>query len=77
MLGAQSFTPNPAAVKVGQTVAWRNADSIPHNPIGPGFSTAAINPGQTSQPVTLSTTGNIDYHCAIHPTMVGRLTVTQ
>jgi plastocyanin len=77
MLGAQSFTPNPATVKVGQTVAWRNADSIAHNPIGAEFSTATINPGQTSQPVTFSAAGNIDYHCAIHPSMVGTLTVTQ
>jgi plastocyanin len=77
MLGAQSFTPSPATVKVGQTVAWRNADSIPHNPTGPGFTTATIGPGQTSQPVTFSAAGNVDYHCAIHPTMVGTLTVTQ
>jgi len=77
MLGAQSFSPSPATVKVGQTVAWRNADSIVHSPVGAGFSTGTIGSGQTSQPIMLSATGNIDYHCSIHPEMVGTITVTQ
>ena len=77
MLGASSFSPNPAAVKVGQTVAWHNADSIAHNPTGTGFNTGAIGGGATSAPITFSTAGTIDYHCGIHPTMVGTLNVTQ
>jgi plastocyanin len=28
--GNQSYSPNPVTVRVGQTVAWRNADSIAH-----------------------------------------------
>lgn len=28
--GNMSFSPNPATVKVGQRVSWRNADSITH-----------------------------------------------
>jgi plastocyanin len=75
MLGAQSFTPNPATVKVGQTVAWRNADSIAHDPTGSGWGTGSIGPGQTSQPITFSAAGSMPYHCSIHPTMVGTLTV--
>ena len=77
MLGASSFSPNPAAVKVGQTVAWHNADAIAHNPTGTGFNTGAIGGGATSAPITFSTAGTIDYHCGIHPTMVGTLNVTQ
>jgi len=77
MLGAQSFDPNPGTVKVGQTVAWHNADSIPHNPTGSGFDTGLIGPGQTSQSVTFTAAGNVGYYCAIHPDMVGTLSVTQ
>src|SRR5512143_3996990 len=75
MLGAQSYAPNPATVKVGQTVAWKNADSIAHTANGAGFDTGAINPGQTSAPITFSAAGNVDYHCSFHPSMVGTLTV--
>jgi plastocyanin len=77
MNGANSFSPNPANVKVGQTVSWRNADSIAHNPTGSGFDTGAIFSGATSAPITFSAAGSIDYHCGIHPTMVGTLNVTQ
>ncbi|HWF85941.1 MAG TPA: hypothetical protein VG222_13875, partial [Vicinamibacterales bacterium] len=29
-LGNQSFAPNPTTMKVGQTIAWQNTDSITH-----------------------------------------------
>lgn len=76
MLGSGSFTSNPAAVKVGQTVAWRNADSISHTATGSGFDTGIVAPGQTSRAISFTTAGNVDYHCSIHPTMVGTLSVT-
>jgi len=75
MNGAQSFSPNPASVKVGQTVSWRNADSTTHDPTGSGWGTGSIGPGQTSAPIMFSTAGSFDYHCTIHPSMVGTLTV--
>lgn len=76
MLGSASFSSNPAAVKVGQTVAWRNADSTAHTATGSGFDTGALAPGQTSRSISFTTAGNVDYHCSIHPSMVGTLTVT-
>lgn len=79
MAGAQSFSPTPAAVKSGQTVAWMNGDSIGHAIAqdGGGFSTPVIAPGTTSAPVTITTTGTLSYHCSIHPSMTGSLAVTQ
>jgi len=77
LLGSQSYSPSPAQAKVGQTVAWRNADSITHTATGNGFDTGSIAPGQTSMPVTFSTPGSVDYHCSFHPTMLGTLSVTQ
>ncbi len=73
-----SFSPSLANVQVGQQIRWHNADSIAHTATqnGGGFNTASIAPNGTSAPVTVSTTGTIDYFCAIHPSMVGKLNVT-
>ncbi len=75
--GAQSFSPNPATVKAGQTVAWKNNDVITHTATSDSgaFDTGAIPPGGTSNAITMSTTGTFGYHCSIHPTMTGTLTV--
>jgi plastocyanin len=79
MNGNQSFSPNPATIRVGQTVAWRNADSTTHNATANGdvFRTANLAPGATSATITVTTTGSFDYLCTIHPSMVGTLVVTQ
>ncbi len=75
--GAQSFSPNPATVKAGQTVAWMNNDVTTHHIVqdAGAFDTGAIPPGATSSPITMSATGTFPYHCSIHPTMTGTLTV--
>jgi plastocyanin len=75
--GAQSFSPNPSTMRVGQRVAWRNADSITHNATqdAGSFQTGNISPGATSAPVTMSTAGTFPYRCTIHPGMVGTITV--
>ena len=75
--GGMSFSPNPAAVKVGQTVSWRNADSIGHTSTQNAavFDTGNIAPGSTSTPIRLANAGAFDYHCGIHPSMVGTVNV--
>ncbi len=75
MNGSNSFSPNPAAIKAGQTVSWHNADVIAHTATGTGFDTGAIAGGGTSAPITFSTAGTINYHCSFHPSMVGSLNV--
>lgn len=79
MNGSQSFSPNPVTVGVGQTVAWRNADVITHTATADGgqFDTGGIAPGSTSNPIAMTAAGTFGYHCSIHPTMVGTITVTQ
>ena len=74
--GAMSFSPSPASAKVGQTVGWHNADNISHTATGTGFDTGVIAPGGTSAPIMFSTANSNGYHCSIHPSMVGTLTVT-
>jgi len=80
MNGSNSYSPNPSTVKVGQTVAWRNADSVAHTATADGgaFDTGSIAPGATSSPITMNAAGSFPYHCAIHGfVMTGTLTVTQ
>jgi plastocyanin len=74
--GAMSFSPSPASAKAGQTVSWHNADNIPHSATGTGFDTGIIAPGGTSTPIMFSAAASNDYHCSIHQSMVGTLTVT-
>jgi plastocyanin len=75
--GAQSFAPNPATARVGQTVAWMNADTITHTATqdGGSFQTGNIAAGTTSTPIMMSSAGTFTYHCSIHPGMVGTLAV--
>ncbi len=76
--GPMSYSPNPASVNAGQTVSWHNADSIGHTATedtGTGFDTGFIAPGATSPPLLMTQTGMFPYHCAFHPSMVGRLDV--
>jgi|WetSurMetagenome_2_1015567.scaffolds.fasta_scaffold413937_1 plastocyanin len=74
-----AFGPNAASLKAGQTVAWKNSDSVSHTATADGgaFDTGVIAPGATSTPVTVSATGTFAYHCAIHPSMVASVAVTQ
>jgi plastocyanin len=75
--GSNSFAPNPTTVTVGQTVAWKNADTITHDIIQDGnvFTTPAVAGGASTGTVTMSTRGTFNYHCGIHPSMVGTITV--
>ena len=77
MQGSTSYSPNPGTVKVGQKVAWHNADSIAHTATGSGFDTGSIAGGATSNPITITVSGNLAYKCSFHPSMVGTLTSTQ
>jgi len=75
--GNQSFTPEPSTMRVGQTVAWRNADSITHNATQDSnrFATSNLGAGATSSPIAMTTAGTFTYHCTIHPGMIGTLVV--
>lgn len=72
--GAQSFSPNPAAVPAGRMVIWRNADSQVHRVrlMDGTVDTGDLQPGASSQPMPL---GNVSkpYTCSLHPNMVGSL----
>ncbi len=76
--GASSYSPSPANVTIGQTVAWRNSGGMTHTATqtGGGFNTGNIANGATSAPITINTAGDLNYECNIHPSMTGILHVT-
>ena len=76
--GASSFSPNPASARVGQKVIWRNSDALPHTATANGgaFDTGIVSAGTSSAAVAMGAAGTFPYHCTVHPSMVGTLTVT-
>ena len=80
-LTTAAFEPNPKTVSLadGGGVRWVNGDNTSHQMMSDngGFPTSnLIRPGGTYS-ITLGAAGTYHYHCAIHPNMVGTITVTQ
>jgi plastocyanin len=75
--GPYSFYPSPIMVQSDQTVVWRNFDTVTHHVVFDkgSIDTGTLAPGTLSQPMTIGE-GTWSYHCSIHPTMVGSVTIT-
>jgi plastocyanin len=72
-----TFDPPTLTVKAGTIVTWVNADDIPHvvsEKDGKFRSSALDTDDKFSQ--TFSTAGTVEYFCAIHPHMTGKIVVT-
>jgi plastocyanin len=71
--GAQSFSPNPAALPAGQLIVWHNVDTTTHRVVlnDRSVDTGDLAPGASSQPMAIGAGGQ--YHCSIHPVMVGSI----
>jgi plastocyanin len=72
-----AFAPQAIEVEVGQEITWTNEDSAPHTVTA--TSGAEFDSGTMAQGATYSwkatKVGTIEYFCAIHPSMVGTITV--
>jgi plastocyanin len=87
-LASKAFSPSPVTVKVQNSVTWTNKDNVAHTitsgtgPSDPnkgkefdsGLS-SLLTPGKTFTH-TFKTSGEIPYFCQIHPTMVGKVTIS-
>jgi plastocyanin len=81
-----AFSPKFITVSKGTTVTWTNQDPTPHqiinDPGGTGgmsglgqiFKSNSLGMGE-SYSFTFNTTGMFPYHCSIHPSMEGKVTV--
>jgi plastocyanin len=72
-----AFDPGTITVATGTTVTWTNNDTASHNITGDdgtwGSNSLAI--GDTFSH-TFSKPGTFSYHCGVHPSMKGTITVT-
>ena len=72
--GSQSFTPNPSGARQGSMVVWRNTDNVVHHIVfnDGSLDSGDIAPGATTAQLRVGTNG-ANYHCTIHPGMVGSI----
>jgi plastocyanin len=76
--GGMSYSPSPTDARVGQRVVWKNVDpTFSHTATADGgaFDTGVIGAGGSSSPITMEGPGTFPYHCGIHPSMTGTLSV--
>ncbi len=71
-----SFQPANATLSVGKIVTWTNNDSVSHTVTADdgSFDSGAILPGNTFSH-TFTIAGSAAYHCSIHSSMHGSITV--
>jgi plastocyanin len=70
------FSPADVTVEPGTTVTWVNEGNVPHTVTSDDgqFDSGVLMPGD-SYTVMFKGQGTITYHCAIHPSMTGSVTV--
>lgn len=72
-----SFNPSDITVSAGTKVTWINDDPVAHTvTFDDGTFDAGQFPHGDSRSYTFTTPGKYTYHCTIHPSMKGSVTVT-
>jgi len=72
-----SFNPSTIKIKVGDTIVWKNADSVSHtvtSDSGGELSSQYLSKGDTYTH-TFTQKGTFPYHCIPHPYMKGTIIV--
>jgi plastocyanin len=69
-----AFEPATLEISAGETVVWTNDGLAPHTVTGDFADSGVLDPGQTFSH-TFDSEGAFDYFCAIHPDMVGSVSV--
>jgi plastocyanin len=75
---AFQFMPAEITVKKGSIVTFVNKDETPHTAdpdSGKGFTGSGRLKAGQSKAIVFNTVGTQAYHCAIHPSMVGKVIV--
>lgn len=75
-VGNDFFTPNNVVVPVGSTVTWTwTANASAHNVTFSDGTSGDRSGGGTPYTRTFPTAGTFNFHCTIHPSMTGSVTV--
>jgi len=71
-----AFNPAILNVPVGTTVLWYNIDSVDHTITARDnlFDSGSLSPSDTFK-YTFEQSGELEYYCKIHPSMVGKITI--
>ena len=71
-----AFGPAAVTVTAGSMITWTNQDSAAHTVTADdgSFDSSSLAQGATFSQ-TFSTAGTVTYHCKIHPSMTGTITV--
>jgi plastocyanin len=72
-LAAARFEPAKVTVQVGETVRWHWSGGVTHDVAGGSFKSALKSKGTFEH--TFTTAGSFAFHCNVHPTMKGSVTV--
>ncbi len=70
-----AFGAAPAALRVGDTIEWVNADIFTHTATARDGSFDVTLPPKAHARIVLKRAGRIAFYCRYHPGMVGVLTV--
>jgi len=75
-LGNRAYAPDELDVAIGTSVTWVNTDSIAHTSTSnaSGWDSGIVAPGGAFS-FTFQNAGTFQYHCAIHPGMIGTVVV--
>ena len=70
-----AFNPNPVSANSGDAVNFKNNDTTTHHIVLDDGTAdlGQINPGATSQSLTVKSATPIGFHCIIHPSMTGSI----
>jgi plastocyanin len=71
-----SLMPATITVTVGTEVSWANQDVVLHTITGASFNSGALRIKATYR-YTFEQPGEYKYFCAIHPSMTGKVVVTE
>lgn len=74
MIKGMAFSPAVISVAVGDTITFTNMDSAPHTATAKNgaFDTGRLTKGKSAD-VKISSAGDVDYFCAVHPSMKAKV----
>lgn len=70
-----AFVPGTLTITRGTTVTWVNQDPVSHSVVSDAFRSTTLSKG-SAYSFTFENAGTYQYHCGIHPSMTGTITVT-
>jgi len=74
-INKSAFSPSKITVKQGTEVIWKNNDVVDHTIIGDnGIASARLKNGDIYK-FDFPVAGTYAYHCSLHPSMTGTITV--